>query len=155
MIAQLNFPDHGGKKDEQDASHPPGEIRREEFLMPLGLSAHAFGGCVAGCRAAHQRHRSRKTRHHAGHRIAAGAVFQFHDAILAAVMLRVRPSLPTDEFPLWKRRCRGFPSRHPVVNQSPRSCCPAIANVLPSSSCLGRPRGFASRRAPVIFSTLA
>ena len=58
----------------------PGEILREEFMMPMGLSAHA-----------HQRYCSRKARHRAGHRIAVGAVFQFHAAILAEPANKLRP----------------------------------------------------------------
>ena len=41
----------------------PGEILREEFIIPLGLSANALAIALCVTRPAHQRHRARAPRH--------------------------------------------------------------------------------------------
>ena len=55
---------------------PPGEILKEEFLKPLGLTANALAKAIGVPRQSDYGDSEGSKRHHGGHRNPAGNVFQ-------------------------------------------------------------------------------
>ena len=61
----------------------PGEILKEEFLEPLGLSQYRVAVDISVPPAPHKRDRARQTRHFGRHGFTTGSLFRNYGSILA------------------------------------------------------------------------